>query len=86
LALHGGGKDTVPIVQEAGCAPGLVLTPAENLDHPAHSQSQLHLQYPNPQNSKKVINIIIKVYTGLHIMILAMHILTIQEEDAKPCM
>jgi hypothetical protein len=41
------GKDPVPIVQEAGWAPGPVWTGAENLasnriqspDHPAHSQS-----------------------------------------------
>jgi len=41
------GKDPVPIVQEAGWAPGLVWTGVENLaptriqppDHPARSQS-----------------------------------------------
>jgi hypothetical protein len=47
------GKDTVPIVQEAGWAPGLVWTGAENLaptgirspDHPARSQSLYRLRY-----------------------------------------
>jgi hypothetical protein len=48
------GKDPVPIVQEAGWAPGLVWTGAENLaptriwspDRPAHSQSLYRLSYP----------------------------------------
>jgi hypothetical protein len=48
------GKDPVPIVQEAGWAPGPVWTGAENLaptgirspDHPAHSQSLYRLSYP----------------------------------------
>ena len=47
------GKDLVPIVQEAGWAPGPVWTGAENLaptrirspDHPAHSQSLYRLRY-----------------------------------------
>jgi hypothetical protein len=47
-------KDPVPIVQEAGWAPGLVWTGAENLaptgirypDRPAHSQSLYRLSYP----------------------------------------
>jgi len=47
------GKDTVPIVQEAGWAPGLVWTGAENLtptgirspDRPARSQSLYRLRY-----------------------------------------
>jgi len=46
-------KDLVPIVQEAGWAPGLVWTGAENLtptriwslDRPAHSQSLYRLRY-----------------------------------------
>ena len=46
-------KDPVPIVQEAGWAPGLVWTGAENLaptgirspDRPAHSQSLFRLCY-----------------------------------------
>ena len=48
------GKDSVPIVQEAGWAPGPVWTGAENLaptgirspDLPAHSQSLYQLSYP----------------------------------------
>jgi len=47
-------KDPVPIVQEAGWAPGPVWTGAENLapngirppDRPAHSQSLYQLRYP----------------------------------------
>ena len=47
------GKDPVPIVQEAGWAPGPVRTGAENLattgnqspDRPAHSQSLYRLRY-----------------------------------------
>ena len=49
-------KDPVPIAQEAGWAPGLVLTGAENLaptrirspDRPARSQSLYRLSYPGP--------------------------------------
>jgi len=48
------GKDPVPIVQEAGWAPGPVWTGAENLaftgirspDRPAHSHSLYRLSYP----------------------------------------
>ena len=48
------GKDPVPIVQEAGWAPGPVWTVAENLtrtgirssDRPARSQSLYRLSYP----------------------------------------
>jgi len=48
------GKDLVPIVQEAGWAPGPVWTGAENIvptgirspDHPARSQSLYRLSYP----------------------------------------
>ena len=48
------GKHPVPIVQEAGCAPGRVWTGAENLapagirspDRPARSQSLYRLRYP----------------------------------------
>jgi hypothetical protein len=51
------GKDPVPIVQEAGWAPGLVwtgvgnLTPTEiqSLDCPARSQSLYQLSYPAHQ-------------------------------------
>ena len=48
------GKDPVPIVQEAGWAPGPVWTGAENItptgirspDRPAHSESLYRLSYP----------------------------------------
>ena len=48
------GKDPVPIVQEAGWAPGPVWTGVENLaptgirspDRPARSQSLYRLSYP----------------------------------------
>src|SRR5215468_3717085 len=50
-------KDPVPIVQEAGWAPGPVWTCAENLaptgirspDRPASSQSLHRLSYPGPK-------------------------------------
>ena len=50
------GKDPVPIVQEAGWAPGPVWTGAENLaparirspDRPARSESLYRLSYPGP--------------------------------------
>ena len=52
------GKDSVPIVQEAGWAPGPVLTGAENLaptgirspDRPARSQLLYRLSYRGPLN------------------------------------
>ena len=48
------GKDPVPIVQKAGCAPGPVWMGAENfyptgirsLDRPARSESLYRLHYP----------------------------------------
>jgi hypothetical protein len=48
------GKDSVPIIQETGWAPGPVWTGAENLaltgirstDRPARSQSLYRLSYP----------------------------------------
>ena len=51
------GKDPVPVVQEAGWAPGPVLTGAENLvptgirspDRPARSESICRLNYRGPQ-------------------------------------
>ena len=50
------GKDPVPIVQEAGWAPGLVWTRAENLapneirspDRPARGESLYRLSYAGP--------------------------------------
>jgi len=57
------GKDPVPIVQEAGWAPGPVWTGAENLaptgirspDRPARSQSLYRLSYPAHTSSKPLI-------------------------------
>ena len=53
------GKDPVPIVQEAGWAPGPVWTSAENLtptgirspDSPARSQLLYQLRYPAYSNT-----------------------------------
>jgi hypothetical protein len=50
------GKDPVPIVQEAGWAPGPVLRGAENLtptgiqspDRPAHSSVAIPTELPSP--------------------------------------
>jgi len=49
------GKDTVPVVQEAGCAPGPVRTGEKSRPHrvsipdrPARSQSLYRLSYPAP--------------------------------------
>jgi hypothetical protein len=52
------GKDPVPIVQEAGWAPGPVWTGAENLastgirfpDRPARSSVAIPTELPGPQN------------------------------------
>ena len=57
------GKDSVPIVQEAGWAPGPAWTGAENLDppgfrspgRPARSQSLYRLSFPfDPRTVKPV--------------------------------
>jgi len=56
------GKDPVPIVQEAGWAPGPIWTDVENLaptgirfpDRPARSQSLYRLSYPGPLMSPKL--------------------------------
>ena len=51
-------RDTVPIVQEAGWAPGLVWMGAENITPsgmwscPAHSELLYQLCYPGPQTSE----------------------------------
>jgi hypothetical protein len=58
-------KDLVPIVQEAGWAPGPVWTGAENLaptgiqppDHPARSQSLYQLSYTGPQYQSNASNL-----------------------------
>jgi hypothetical protein len=57
-------RDPVPIVQEAGWAPGPVWTGAENLaptgirspDRPAHSESLYRLIYPGICDWSKVKN------------------------------
>jgi hypothetical protein len=59
------GKDPVPIVKEAGWAPGPVWTCAKNLtltgirsaDRPARSQSLYRLSYPGPYSFIKIPNI-----------------------------
>ena len=53
------GKNPVPIIQEAGCAPGLVWTGAENLaptvirspDRPVRSESLYRLSYHGPHKA-----------------------------------
>jgi hypothetical protein len=63
------GKDPVPIVQEAGRAPGPVWTGAENLaptgirspDRPSHSQSLYWLSYP-AHFCTNIIPVIIYIY------------------------
>ena len=65
------GKDTVPIVLEAGWAPGPVWTGAENIaptgirspDRPARSQSLYRLRYP------------------AHLLIMYFNILTLKSSD-----
>jgi hypothetical protein len=57
-------RERVPIVQEAGWAPGLVWTGAENLtpnrnrspDCAAHSESLYQLSYPGPLHIQQYIN------------------------------
>ena len=59
------GEDPVPIVQEAGCAPGLVWIGAENLtptgirspDLPACSKSLYQPCYPGPCSQLYLLNI-----------------------------
>jgi len=59
--LFTSGKDLVPIVQEAGWAPGPAWTGAKNLapteirspDRPARSQSLCRLRYPAPKSQYK---------------------------------
>jgi hypothetical protein len=57
------GEDPVPIVYEAGWAPGTVWMSAENLapiwiwspDRPAHSDSLYLLSYPGPSGTRRFI-------------------------------
>ena len=65
------GKDPVPIVQEAGWAPGPVWTGAENLapagnrfpEPPARSESLYRLSYPGPV---AIVVFLIIVSVALH--------------------
>ena len=64
------GKDRVPIVQEAGWAPGPVWTGAENLaptgirspDGPSRSQSLYRLHYPA---HSRLVNLLKFIYTSM---------------------
>jgi len=64
-------KDPVPIVQEAGWAPGPVWTGAENLsptgirspDRPARSQSPYRLRYPAHIHLKTNVNLHTYLYS-----------------------
>jgi len=78
------GKDPVPIVQEAGWAPGPVWTGAENLVHtvirspdcPARSQSLYRLNYPGngsymtAQNIRTVDSVANKILRRCHACLL----------------
>jgi hypothetical protein len=72
------GKDPVPIVQEAGWAPGLVWTCAKNLaptgirspNRPACSQSLYRLSYPARSFLLKLDTILQSVYTPMLYFIL----------------
>jgi len=74
-SLYPWERDTVPIVQEAGWAPGPVWTGAENLastgirspDRPARSQPLYRLRYPDPQIvlvCLRIIQAAVKLQTG----------------------
>ena len=71
-------KDSVPIVQEAGWAPGPVLTGAENLaptaiqspDRPARSQSLYRLRYSSNTTTTKLVLFELCVALRLYIKIL----------------
>ena len=64
------GKDPVPIVQEAGWAPGPVWTGAENLaatgirspDRPARSRSLYQLCYPVHYNERYLVDMTLVMY------------------------
>jgi hypothetical protein len=71
LAAFPRKKDSMPILQEARWATGLVWTGVENvartgiwsLERPACSASQYRLRYPGPQKKKKHVsfNLIVEV-------------------------
>jgi len=66
------GKEPVPIVQEAGWAPGPVWTGAENLastgirspDSPARSQSLYRLSYPAHKQCRCILAQALRLCTG----------------------
>jgi hypothetical protein len=70
------GKDPVPIVEEAGWAPELVWTGAENLflteirspDRPARGESLYRLHYPGPHLSIVVYCITVAWQLNLTVM------------------
>ena len=73
-ALFTLGKEAVPIVQEAGWAPGPVWTSAENLDstgirspdRPARSQSLYRLSYPAHWKKKMYPTVILKYLISIY--------------------
>ena len=74
------GKDPVPIVQEAGWAPGLVWMGAENLaptgirslDRPARSKSLYRLSYPSPSKNT-VTSIFVTMMSWSFIVCVCIH-------------
>ena len=68
------GKDPVPILYEAGWAPGPVWRGAENLaltgilspDRPARSELVYRLSYPGPPPKKIIIFIILNIFIVLY--------------------
>ena len=77
------GKDPVPIVQEAGWAPGTVWTGAENLapngirsqDRPARSESLYRLSYTGPQKAMCMRRIFICSLSGPTVFVTLLHTL-----------
>ena len=68
------GKEPVPIVQEAGWAPGPVWTGAENLapigirspDRPARSQTLYRLSYPTHNTQLLLTNLAVVMNVLFH--------------------
>ena len=77
------GKDPVPIVQEAGWAPGPVWTGAENLaptgirspDRPARNQSLYRLRYPTHKST----------VTALECRRTTIHLQSLEVQTRDPC-
>jgi len=80
-------KDPVPIVQEAGWAPGAVWTGAENLvpteiqssDRPVRSQSLYRLRYP----AHVVMYTLLYTIVSMYIYIVVIH--TVLEQEIYYC-